>query len=181
MRPTQSALILSLRRLAEVEAKRQLGLTRAQLERARRSEAQAQQRVVLCEQQLAQRTAGQRAVTGPAPDRGAVPRALPAAALGGLSDAVRVARAQRAELARQHKAELAQVTRLAREVERLEELWRLAVARREAAERHEEEQRRAERRARMLQQRAHEDEARERFASARRTRPRARSEGEGER
>lgn len=153
-----TAQVLSLRRLAEVEAQRQMRAARAQLEQRRLRLEQARLRLRDSEQALgtARAAARQR-------DSGS----LPAAELQRQADELRL----RAEAVRQGLAMVAgcesEVVAALQALEACRAEWLKCRARREAAELHEELERREQRRMRAGRERAHEDEARDRFAIAR--------------
>jgi hypothetical protein len=149
--------VVTLRRLAEIEARARLRLLRGQLELCKRREAAL---VLQVEQAAAHARSSDKAelaVAGP----------LAAAELGTLRTGLR----QHRQLLSRAEAEAAEeATRhdqLLTQIEHAEAQLRTAIARRKAAELHEAEERRSTRRARERQQHALEEEARDRVLTQR--------------
>jgi hypothetical protein len=128
--PYTVSMILTLRRSAERDARRRLDAARAQLDRQRRREAQAEEQLRRAQQLLG------RMAERPLPPRLPAQRlAEHQAALLGQRERVRRARAQ-------HEEAAAEVHALLRHIEKVRDLLLLAIGRREAAELHEASERR---------------------------------------
>lgn len=157
--------VVTLRRLAEIEARARLRLLRGQLETCKRREAALKAQVEQSAERARASEAAELAIAGPV----AAPIAGPIAAaeLGTLRTGLR----QRRQLLVRAEAEAAEeATRhdhLLTQIEHAEAQLRTAIARRKAAELHEAEERRSTRRARERQQHALEEEARDRVLNQR--------------
>ncbi len=149
-RPTPQvvALILNLRRSAEREARRRFHGAKAELELARGQAARTAQWVLAAERGLLAVLSGRVMKTG----------RQTASALFGACESLRRHReeltAARAEAAEGGKRLALKV----RQAEGLRELWMLSISRREAAERHEQNERRDRLRFRARRAAALEDE-----------------------
>jgi hypothetical protein len=147
---------LSLRRRAEADAQEALERVGGQLELGRRAHAQAGQLVAQAEKELL-------ALLPP-------PALGPTAAEFLQTRSARLFQQQELVRARQHQlaTEAAHLQTLVQQQGELHEALRLALARREAAELYQAEERREQRRVRAQRQRTLEEEARDRFLSAQR-------------
>ena len=153
-----TAQVLSLRRLAEFEAHEAMRAVRAQLEFARQTLEKARQALAEAEQQfLRAQTAEKHEPIGPLP---ALQFAQQAEARRAKASEVR----QRRVTAEQAAALVGAQAAL---LEQHRASWLACVARREAAELYASLERREQRRARAARERAHDDEARQRFALTR--------------
>lgn len=140
------AIILMLRRVAEQKARQQLTAALAQLEAARRLEAAAAQRLHQAEQALSQRLTQRLPVL-----QSAQRLCQEHSVTERLREAVRHAR--------QDYAREVEATRTwSQQVHRMRELFRLAIARREAAELYEEARRRERSRSQARRDAALEEE-----------------------
>jgi hypothetical protein len=148
--------ILSLRRLAEAEAQAALRACRGELELGQRQLESARRRLLDEETQRTRARTGQ----GRRETRPAVELLREAMALSRRGRTIEELRAE----VRQLEAEL--VLRGQR-LEKARRQLLACVARREAAELHEALERREQRRLRTQRERAHDDEARDRFALSR--------------
>lgn len=149
--------VVSLRRLAEIEARARLRLLRGQLELCKRREAALEAQVEQAAARARASDAAERAVPGP----------LSAADLETLRSGLRQRRQRLVRAEAEAADEAARREHLLTQIELAEAQLRTAIARREAAELHEAEERRGARRARERQQRALEEEARDRVLSQR--------------
>jgi hypothetical protein len=156
-----TALVLSLRRQAEAEVQAQLRVLAAQIERARRRLAAAQR-------QHEQAQSEQARLVAVAARQGSAAHPVAARALLGQSERLLAQRRVVDGHSREIDQRAAELQALGQREAELQAALRLALGRREAAELHEEQERREQRRTRAQRQRVIEEEARDRFLSAQR-------------
>lgn len=149
--------VVTLRRLAEIEARARLRLLRGQLDLCKRREAALRHQVEQAAASTRTSDAAELAVAGP----------LVAADLSALRTGLRQRRQLLARTEAEVADEAARHDQLLTQIEHAEAQLRTAVARREAAELHEAEERRSVRRARERQQHALEEEVRDRVLTQR--------------
>jgi hypothetical protein len=155
-RPGPTAQVISIRRRDELAAQAALGAVRAEVELGRQQAATARLLLLDAEQAVGRARAAQRELQGP---QLAGDLWRQSTALTQLVDSLHRRRASEAAAARA-------LLGLLQQLERRRTEWLGAVARREAAELHEALERREQRRQRREREALHDDEARQRFASA---------------
>lgn len=149
--------VVTLRRLAEIEARARLRLLRGQLELCKRREAALVAQVEQTAERARASDAAELALAGP----------LPAAEFGTLRIGLRQHRQLLLRAETEAADEAAHNDQLLTQIEHAEAQLRTAIARRKAAELHEAEERRSTRRTRERQQHALEEEARDRVLTQR--------------
>lgn len=149
--------VVSLRRLAEIEARARLRLLRGQLELCKQRESALKAKVEQAAARARTSDAAELMAAGP----------LLLAELETLRTGLREHRRLLARAEAEVGEEAARHHHLLTQIEHAEAQLRTAVSRREAAELHEAEERRSKRRTRERQQYALEEEARDRVLSQR--------------